>query len=62
MFAGPGIKLQKRLVKGQLGKNRLDHIPMHHDIAYSKAKNLQNKWNTDEEMIGSIDPYLERKP
>ena len=28
---------------------------MHHDIAYSKAKNLQDKWKADDVMIKAID-------
>ena len=28
---------------------------MDHDIAYSKAKNLQDKWKADDVMIKAID-------
>ena len=28
---------------------------MHHEIAYSKAKNLQDKWKADDVMIKAID-------
>ena len=28
---------------------------MHHDIAYSKAKNLLDKWKADDVMIKAID-------
>ena len=28
---------------------------MYHDIAYSKARNLQDKWKVDDVMIRSID-------
>ena len=42
-FAGPGTKLAKRLKRGDKSKNRLDRIAMDHDIAYGKAKNLQDK-------------------
>ena len=28
---------------------------MYHDIVYSKAKNLQDKWKADDVMIKSID-------
>ena len=45
-YAGPGTKLAKRLT---------DRIAMHHDIAYSKARNLQDKWKADDVMIKAID-------
>ena len=54
-FAGPGTKLAKRLKRGDKGINRLDDIALHHDIAYSKAKNLQDKWKADDVMIKAID-------
>ena len=54
-FAGPGTKLAKRLKCGDKGINRLDDIALHHDIAYSKAKNLQDKWKADDVMIKAID-------
>ena len=54
-FAGPGTKLAKRLKRGDKPKNRLDRIAMYHDIAYSKAKNLQDKWKADDVMNKSID-------
>lgn len=54
-YAGPGTRLEKRLARGDPGKNRLDRIAKQHDIAYSYAKNLQDKWRADEDMIRSID-------
>ena len=54
-FAGPGTKLAKRLKRGDKLKNRLDRIAMYHYIAYSKARNLQDKWKVDDVMIRSID-------
>ena len=54
-YAGPGTTLEKRLARGDPGKNRLDRIAKQHDIAYSYAKNLQDKWRADEDMIRSID-------
>ena len=51
----PGTKLAKRLKRGDKGINRLDNIALHHDIAYSKAKNLQDKWKEDDVMIKAID-------
>ena len=54
-FAGPCTKLAKRLKREDKGINRLDDIALHHDIAYSKAKNLQDKWKADDVMIKAID-------
>ena len=54
-FAGPGTKLAKRLKRRDKPKNILDRIAMYHDIAYSKARNLQDKWKVDDVMIRSID-------
>jgi len=51
---GPGTKLEKRLKRGDPGINRLDRIAKQHDIDYSKAKNLQDKWKADAKMIESI--------
>jgi len=51
---GPGTKLKKRLARGDPGINRLDRIAKQHDIDYSKAKNLQDKWKADTKMIESI--------
>ena len=52
---GPGTRIEKRLVRGDPGKNRLDRIAKQDDIAYGYAKNLQGKWRADEGMIRSID-------
>ena len=41
-WLGHGIKLKKRLARGDPGINRLDRIAKQHDINYSKAKNLQD--------------------
>lgn len=54
-YAGPGTKLSKRLARGDPRKNRLDRIAKTHDITYSHAKNLKDKWLADEEIIRSID-------
>ena len=34
-YLGPGIKLKKRLARGDPGKNRLDRIAKRHDIDYT---------------------------
>ena len=53
-FAGPGTRLEKRLKRGDKGINRFEEIAKKHDIAYSKAKNLQDKWKADDKMIQAI--------
>ena len=54
-YMGPGTKLKKRLARGDPGINRLDRISKQHDIDYSKATNLQDKWKADTKMIKAID-------
>ena len=53
-YLGPGTKLQERLRRGDQGKNRLDELAKSHDLAYAKAKNLQDKWKADDKMIRAI--------
>ena len=43
-YMGPGTRLKKRLARGDPGINRLDRIAKQHDIDYSKAKSLKDKW------------------
>ena len=54
-FMGPGTHLEKQLKRGDKGINRLDRIARQHDIDYSHAKNLQDKWKADTQMIKAID-------
>ena len=54
-YMGPGTKLKKRLKRGDPGINRLDRIAKQHDIDYSRAQNLQDKWKADTKMIKAID-------
>ena len=54
-FMGPGTHLEKRLKRGDQGINRLDRIAKEHDIDYSHANNLQDKWQADSKMIKAID-------
>ena len=54
-YMGPGTKLKKRLKCGDPGINRLDRIAKQHDIDYSRAQNLQDKWTADTKMIKAID-------
>ena len=58
---GPGTHLKKRLKRGDPGINRLDRIAKSHDIDYSKAKSLQDKWKADTKMIQAIDKLPGRK-
>ena len=58
---GPGTKLKKHLARGDPGINRLDRLAKQHDIDYSKAKNLQDKWKADAKMIQGIDHLPGRK-
>ena len=54
-YMGPGTHLAKRLKRGDPGINRLDKIAKQHDIDYSQARNLQDKWKADTKMIQAID-------
>lgn len=54
-FLGPGTKLKKRLARGDQGINRLDRIAKQHDIDYSKAKGIEDKWAADTKMVKAID-------
>ena len=53
-YMGPGTHLEKRLKRGDPGKNRLDRISKTHDIDYSKARSLKDKHKADRKMIASI--------
>ena len=58
---GPRTKLKKRLARGDPGINRPDRLAKQHDIDFSKAKNLQDKWKADAKMIQGIDKLPGRK-
>ena len=60
-YMGPGTKLKKRLARGDPGINRLDRIAKQHDIDYSRAKSLQDKWKADTKMIKAIDQLPGKK-
>ena len=60
-YMGPGTHLAKRLKRGDPGINRLDKIAKQHDIDYSHAKNLQDKWKADTKMIKAIDRLRGKK-
>ena len=61
-YMGPGTHLTKRLKREDPGINRLDQIAKQHDIDYSRAKNLQDKWKADTKMIQAIDKLPGKKP
>lgn len=46
-YCGPGTKLQKRLLRGDPGKNPLDAACKNHDIAYDKYTNLADRHLAD---------------
>ena len=54
-YMGPGTNLAKHLKRGDPGINRLDKIAKQHDIDYSFAQNLQDKWKFHTKMIKAID-------
>ena len=60
-YLGSGTKLEKRLKRGDPGKNRLDRIAKQHDTDYSKARNIRDKWKADEKMVKAIDRLPGRK-
>ena len=58
---GPGTHLKKRLKRGDLGINRLDWIAKQHNIDYSRAKTLKDKYVADRKMIRAIGHLPGRK-
>ena len=60
-YMGPGTHLKKRLARGDPGINRLNRISKRHDIDYSKAKSLRDKWKAETKMIKSIENLPGRK-
>ena len=53
-YLGPGTRLKERVRRGDRGVNRLDELAKIHDIDYSKAKSLKDKWKADDKMIRAI--------
>ena len=60
-YLGPGTFLKKRLARGDPGINRLDRIAKQHDIDYSNAKNIWDKWKADLKMVHAIDALPGKK-
>lgn len=46
-YCGPGTKLQKRLARGDPGRNPLDAACKQHDIAYSQSRDLAHRHEAD---------------
>ncbi|KAF2885755.1 hypothetical protein ILUMI_20419 [Ignelater luminosus] len=46
-FCGPGTKLEKRLLRGDKGYNRLDQFCKNHDIAYAQHNDLSSRHKAD---------------
>ena len=61
-YMGPGTHLEKRLKRGNPGINRLDRIAKQHDIDYSRARTIQDKWKADDKMIRAIQPSRGKRP
>ena len=60
-YLGPGTFLKKRLARGDPGINCLDRITKQHDIDYSNAKNIWDKWKADLKMVHAIDALPGKK-
>ena len=58
---GHGMHLKKRLKRGYPGINRLEKIAKQHDIDYSQAKKIQDKWKADAKMVKTINPLPGKK-
>nr|WP_129335181.1 hypothetical protein [Enterobacter cloacae complex sp. 2DZ2F20B] len=50
-FCGPGTKLEKRLARGDKGRNQLDEACKFHDIAYGEHKDLENRHKADKVLL-----------
>lgn len=50
-FCGPGTKLEKRLNRGDLGKNALDRACKDHDIAYSQSTEVKDRHIADRKLV-----------
>lgn len=46
-FCGPGTKLEQRLARGDIPKNKLDNFCKEHDIKYSQYKDSKNRSEAD---------------
>ncbi|KAJ8913482.1 hypothetical protein NQ315_002662 [Exocentrus adspersus] len=46
-YCGPGTKLEKRLARGDPGKNPLDKLCKQHDVAYKDSNDLTSRHKAD---------------
>lgn len=46
-FCGPGTKLQERLARGDVPKNKLDEACREHDIVYRDSRDLKRRHEAD---------------
>lgn len=60
-YCGPGTKLQKRLLRGDRGVNKLDEACMHHDIAYQNHTDLPNRHKADLQLLNMAKQRLRSK-
>lgn len=49
-YCGPGTKLEKRLIRGDPGKNELDSACKAHDIAYAKYCSGPERYKADKKL------------
>ena len=49
-FCGPGTRLEKRLRRGDVPKNKLDDLCRTHDIAYARHEDLRDRHSADKEL------------
>ncbi|GBM31765.1 hypothetical protein AVEN_56878-1 [Araneus ventricosus] len=54
-YCGPFTKLEKRLKRGDPGKNRVDKACKKHDIKYSNTKDTKLKHIADQELLDDLD-------
>lgn len=60
-YCGPGTKLEKRLLRGDRGVNKLDEACMHHDIAYANHTDLPNRHKADLQLLNMAKQRLKSK-
>lgn len=60
-YCGPGTKLQKRLLRGDRGVNKLDDACMQHDIAYAKHTDLPYRHKADLQLLNMAKQRLNSK-
>lgn len=59
-YCGPGTKLEKRLLRGDKGINKLDEACMYHDIAYNDT-DLNVRHKADLQLLNMAKNRLKSK-